>query len=92
MKVMATWSAKFGCIPECIRRFLAGQGAPGAGVTLLGRWHATDLSMGFSLFESNDPAALYASAAQWADVLDLKNVLVIEDADVGPILASLGKQ
>jgi hypothetical protein len=91
MKVMSTWSAKPGAFQECIRRFLAGQGAPGEGVTLLGRWHATDLSMGFSLFEASDPAALYAGSAKWADVLDIKSVLVIEDDKAGPILANLNK-
>jgi hypothetical protein len=90
MKFMTTWSAKPGAFPEAVRRFLAGQGAPGEGVTLLGRWHAADFTGGFSLFETSDPAALYASASQWADLLDLKSVLVIEDADAAPVLAKFG--
>lgn len=92
MKLMTTWNAKPGALAEAIRRFLAGQGAPGEGVTLVGRWHATDFSGGYSLFETNDPAALYASASQWADIMDLKTVLVIEDAEAAPVLARLGKQ
>jgi hypothetical protein len=92
MKFMTTWSAKPGAFPEAVRRFLAGEGTPGEGVTLLGRWHSADFTGGFSLFETSDPAALYASASPWADILDLKTVVVVEDADAGPVLAKLGRK
>lgn len=91
MKVMTTWSLKTGQFKEAVQRFLAGEGAPGEGVALLGRWHSVDLSIGFSLYESSDPAALYASAARWADIMDLKTFLVVEDSDAGPALAALKK-
>jgi len=91
MKFMTTWSARPGTLREAVSRFLAGRGAPGEGVKLLGRWHSTDLSVGYSLFESDDPAALYKSAAPWADIMDLKSVLVIEDDEAGPALASVFK-
>ena len=92
MKIMSTWSLKPGAFQEAVRRFLAGEATPAEGVTLLGRWHATDLSCGFSLVETNDPAALYRTSAPWGDVLDLKAHIVIEDSEAGPILASLGKK
>jgi hypothetical protein len=92
MKLMTTWSARPGTLREAVDRFLAGQGAPGEGVTLLGRWHNIDLSMGFSLFESSDPAALYQSAAQWADIMDLKTAVVVEDDVVAPALAKAFKK
>jgi Protein of unknown function (DUF3303) len=91
MKVITTWSLKPGAYKEAVQRFLAGEAAPAAGVTLLGRWHAVDLSCGFSLVETNDPAAMYRTAAPWGDVLDLKSHIVIEDSEAGPILASLKK-
>ena len=91
MKIMTTWSLKPGGFSEAVRRFLAGQAAPPEGVTLLGRWHAADLSIGFTLTETNDPTALYRSATPWADLLELKSYIVIEDSEAGPVLASLGR-
>ena len=93
MKTMATWSAKSAAgFTEAVRRFLAGQAAPPEGVKILGRWHSVDLSIGFTLYETDNMAALYAAAAAWADILDLKNYIVIEDSEAGPVLASLGKK
>ena len=90
MKVMVTWSAKSGeGLREAVRRFLAGGSAAEPGVKILGRWHSVDLSTGFTLYESVNAAAHYAAAAKWADVLDIKSCLVVEDSDVGPVLASL---
>ncbi len=91
MKLMTTWSVKSGAIHEAVSRFLAGQGAPGEGVTLLGRWHSIDLSIGFSLYESDDPGALYRSAARWSDVMDLQTSVVVEDDVAGPALAGVFK-
>lgn len=92
MKVMVTWSAKSGeGFSEAVRRFLAGAGDPEPGQKILGRWHSVDANIGFVLFESDNPATHYAAAAKWADVLDLKSYLVIEDAEAGPILAGLKK-
>lgn len=89
MKVMTTWSVRPGCRDEAIQRFLAGGGAPPAGVTMLGRWHSTDLSMGFTLYESSNPAALYEGAGQWSDLLELRSYMVVEDAEAGAVLAKL---
>ncbi len=91
MKFMTTWSVRPESIPEAVNRFLAGQGAPVEGVALLGRWHSVDLSHGYSLYETDDAAALYRGAARWSDVMDLETVLVVEDAVAGPALASVYK-
>jgi hypothetical protein len=93
MKTMVTWSAKSGeGFSEAVRRFVAGQAAPPAGVKILGRWHSVDLSIGFTLYETDNMAALYAGAAIWADILDLRNYIVIEDSEAGPVLAGLAKK
>jgi len=92
MKFMTTWSFPTGNLPEAASRFLAGAATPEAGVTLLGRWHNVDCSGGYALYETNDPVALYRGAAKWADLLELTNVAVVEDADAGPVLASLYKK
>ena len=90
MKTMVTWSLKSGqSLHEAVKRFLAGEAAPVEGVNLLGRWHSVDLSSGFSLYETDNMAALYRDAARWADILDLKNYIVIEDGEAGPVLAGL---
>ena len=89
MKIISTWTVRHGALKEAVERFLATQGKPAEGVTLLGRWHKTDCSGGFSLFESDDPKALYESTAVWADLLEIENSLVIEDADAGPLLAKV---
>jgi len=92
MKFMTTWSFPTGNLPEAAARFLAGAATPEAGVTLPGRWHNVDCSGGYALYETNDPVALYRGAAKWADLLELTNVAVVEDADAGPVLASLYKK
>ncbi|HEX4322021.1 MAG TPA: DUF3303 family protein [Acidobacteriaceae bacterium] len=89
MKVMSTWTFKDGVIAEAAKRFLAGEAAPQPGVTLLGRWHSVDLSTGFSLYETSDPAALYNGAVKWADLLNFETFLVVEDTEVGPALAKI---
>ncbi|HEX4038581.1 MAG TPA: DUF3303 family protein [Acidobacteriaceae bacterium] len=89
MKVMSTYSIRPGCVPEAAKRFLAGKATPPAGVKILGRWHKTDASGGYTLFETNNPAALYAFAASWIDVLDNHSTTVIEDSEAGPALATI---
>ena len=61
-------------------KFLAGEGTPAPGVTLLGRWHRVDCSGGYALYETDNAAALHAGAAKWADLLEIDTVPVIEDA------------
>ena len=92
MKFMTTWSFDSAALPEAAERFLAGVGAPEEGTTLLGRWHNTDCSGGFSLYESNNAAALHLGAAKWADLLELSLVAVIEDAEAGPNLVTVFKK
>lgn len=90
MKIMATWTLKSGpSLHEAVKRFLAGEASPVPNVTLLGRWHSIDMSIGFSLYETDDAAALYADAARWSDLLELKNYIVIEDAEAAPVLAAM---
>jgi hypothetical protein len=89
MKVMSTWSLKPGAIREAAKRFLAGEAAPHEGVTLLGRWHSVDISCGFTLYETNSPAALIEGAARWAEFLDIRTYLVVEDAEAGAAMAKV---
>lgn len=90
MKVMSTWSAKPGALNEAIARFLKGEAAPVEGVTLLGRWHSVDSSIGFSLYETDSPAKLHAGALRWVNLLEMKTYVVIEDAEAGANFAQFG--
>ena len=89
MKMMSTYSIRPGCHAEAIKRFLAGKATPPAGMTILGRWHKTDGSGGYTLSESDDPAALFEFSASWSDVLENHSNIVIEDAEAGPVLAKI---
>ena len=89
MKVIASWNVRPGALKEAVARFLATQGAPAPGVTLLGRWHKADCIVGFSLFETNNPAAFFEGAATWTDVLEVHSHVVIEDAEAGPVMAKI---
>jgi Protein of unknown function (DUF3303) len=92
MKFMTSWSVPMENIHDAAARFLSGEAPPPAGVTILGRWHNADLSGGYTLTECNDAVAAYTDAAQWADLMDLSIVPVLEDADVGPVLAARFKK
>ena len=85
MKVLSTWTVRPGQIKEAVSRFLSGVTVP-EGVTLLGRWHKTDGSGGWALYETSNPAALYEGATSWGDVVEFHSSLVIEDAEAGPVL------
>lgn len=92
MKFMTTWTVVPGSVPAAVDRFLAGEGAPVAGVTLLDRWHRADCSGGFALYETDNPAALFEGAAKWGDVLVLHTVLVVGDADAGAAFKKVFKK
>ena len=87
MKVMVTWTVRPGAVKEAVDRFLATGGTPTDGLKMLGRWHKTDSSGGFALYETDSAAALSANSARWVDVLETHDHVVIEDAEAGPILA-----
>jgi hypothetical protein len=91
MKFMSTWTLLPGSVRTAAEQFLASGGVEPEGVKLLGRWHNVDCSGGFSLYESNNPAALHLGAAKWADLLELNTVAVIEDGEAGPNLAATFK-
>ncbi len=72
---------------EAIARFKSTGGLPPDGAKLLGRWTAADFSGGFDLLESDDANALAEFSLMWSDVMELKIVPVIEDADLGVVLS-----
>ncbi|HEX4758752.1 MAG TPA: DUF3303 family protein [Terracidiphilus sp.] len=92
MKFMSTWTLLPGSVRTAAEQFLAGTAGTPEGVTILGRWHSVDCSGGFALYETNNPAALHLGAAQWADLLEINTVAVIEDAEAGANLTAVFKK
>lgn len=92
MKFMVTWKLPAANNREAINRFLATGGTPPAGLTSLGRWHAADVSGGWHLVETNDPKLLHQHSVEWADLLDLTIVPVLDDADAGAVLGEMHGQ
>ena len=76
---------------EAIARFKSTGGLAPEGAKLLGRWTAADFSGGFLLLESNDVKALTEFSLMWSDIIELKVVPVIEDADLTIVLTRAGK-
>lgn len=74
---------------EAIARFRNADGLPD-GVKLLGRWTAADFSGGFDVLESDDAKALAEFSLMWSDVMEVKIVPVLEDADLGVVLTRSG--
>ena len=87
MKFMSTWTLREGQTATAAKRFLAGEAASVPGLTLLGRWHAADLSCGWALSEADSAQPLYANAVKWAEELSMKVVPVVEDEVAGQELA-----
>ena len=83
MKLMGHWTLEPGERGEAFRRFLASGARPPEGVTIVGRWHSVGGKEGFVLFETDDMAALAAHVSEWGDVIDLRILPVIEDAEAG---------
>jgi hypothetical protein len=75
---------------EAIARFKATGGQPPKGAKLLGRWTCADFSGGFVLLESDDIKAMTEFSLMWSDTMELRLTPVIEDADLGQVLASRG--
>jgi Domain of unknown function (DUF3303) len=93
MKHMATFSIKPEAKgrDEAIARFKATGGQPPKGAKLLGRWTSADFSGGFVLLESGSTAALTEFSLMWTDLMELKIVPVLEDAELGEMLSRFGK-
>lgn len=89
MKMMSVYTIRPGHMREAAQRFLAGKATPPPGIKILGRWHKSDATGGFSLVESDNPALLYEFAASWSDVLETHGTVVLDDAEAGPVLGRL---
>ena len=84
MKYMVTWKISPSNYKAAVKRFLK-TGAPAPkGMKTIGRWHTAGSTRGFHLVEGSD-AALAEINAEWADLLDLQVVPVVEDDVAGAV-------
>lgn len=91
MKFVLTFTMKPETRDAAFARFGKTQGLPPKGVSLLGRWTRADLSGGFDLLESGDPAAVAQFALGWSDLMELSVVPVLEDQELTKVLARVEK-
>jgi hypothetical protein len=89
MKFMTTWKVRPDAVKEAVSMFFKGMAEPREGVKYLGRWHAADMTGGFTLSETENAALIYEQAGIWIGVMDMHTVPVIEDADAGAVLAKV---
>ncbi len=53
----------------------------GSKIKLIGRWHDLSEFTGVAICESDDPQAIASWALNWNSALDLKTVVVLDDAE-----------
>ena len=88
MKFMVTWTIAPENYKAAVKRFLK-TGAPAPkGMKTIGRWHTAGSTRGFHLVEGSE-AALAEINAEWADLLDLQVVPVVEDDVAGAVAAKV---
>lgn len=69
-------------------RFKKTGGLPGAGATMLGRWHDIGGNRGFVLAESSDGIAIGKWMQDWTDFLEFEVTPVNNDDDVMKVLGA----
>ena len=88
MKFIVKWRLPKGSVVQTEQRFVKTGGQPPAGVTMIGRWHGMS-GGGVLIAETNDAKALYSWLSHWNDLLEFETTPCVDDAEAGPILASL---
>jgi hypothetical protein len=86
MKFIIAYSFQPSAHLDTMKRFAETQGPPPAEITMLGRWHSAGGHKGFTLAEAADAKALYAWVLNWADVLSMEVIPVLDDAEATEVL------
>lgn len=88
MQFICTYTLRPEHREAAIERFLK-TGAPAPeGVKLLGRWHDASLHRGFVLVEASEVEPAARMCHEWADLLTLEMLPVLDDAQLGKVLSS----
>jgi hypothetical protein len=88
MKFMVLWRVPPAHYKTAIKRFLKFGGPTPKGLKTLGRWHAAGSTSGFHLVEGTE-AALHEDSVEWADLLEIEVVPVVEDDVAGAVAAKV---
>jgi Domain of unknown function (DUF3303) len=87
MVYMIVWSISRQNYKAAVARFKEDRALP-AGLKLKARWHAMGGGEGFSLVETEDPVALSKYVAEWADLVDVRVVPIVDDVQMAQALFS----
>lgn len=90
MQFMATYSMRPEQRDAAIARFLKTGAAAPKGVKIVGRWHSAGLHDGFVLCEADDAEAAARLSHEWADLLTIDVVPVLDDTQLGRVLSGSG--
>ena len=85
MKYMLVWSMTPENRQAVIKRFKE-DSEPTDGIRQLGRWHTVGTGGGFRLIETDDPVAMQKTILYWADLMEIKVLLVLDDEETGKAL------
>lgn len=89
MKYMLCWSIPPTSYDAALDAFLAGGAPMPEGMTALGRWHAPGSYRGWLLCETDDLVALSQHVAEWAPMLTIEVVPVVEDEQAADACAKV---
>ena len=81
MKYIIVWNIAPENFKAAVARFKKNLPLP-KGLKLVGRWHAMGTGQGFNLVEAEDQVALSKYVMNWADLIEMEVVPVVEDADI----------
>lgn len=85
MKFILHWTQTKSDYRGAIDKFKKTGAQPPEGVTILGRWWGMN-GQGFAVAESDDPKAMFESAIEWGEFLDIEITPCVEDAEAGEVI------
>lgn len=88
MLFIVSWSISPDNRNAAIERFLKTGGAPPAGVTMKGRWHAVGGSAGFGIAEASDVVPIQQWVLNWNDLMSMEVHAALTDEQMAPLLAA----
>lgn len=89
MLFITSWTVPPENRDKAIARFKqSGGGVPPAGVKMIGRWHAADLSSGFGISEASDAQGLAKWALDWSDLLVIETKPALDDLQFAKVLGA----
>ncbi|MDR6859818.1 DUF3303 family protein [Variovorax guangxiensis] len=89
MLFIGHWRISPGNRNAAIERFVKTGGVPPQGVKMLGRWHDVAQGKGIMISEAEDASAMARWALDWSDLMEMEVHPVLNDEQLGAVLAGL---